>query len=393
MSRTRLLALLDYYLPGFKSGGPLRTVANMVARLGRQLDFHIVTRDRDATDTAPYPGIQAGAWNEVAGAQVFYAPPGQLTARDLRLRVAEVAPDVIYLNSFFSTLTINMLALRRARLIPPVPVVLAPRGEFSAGALRLKAAKKQAYIATARALGLYNGLVWQASAEDEAADIRRVMGALNVQVAPDIPAPLAAAQPPVPTKAPGRLRLVFLSRIAEKKNLHFLIELLPLLRAETVELMIYGPIREPDYWARCEAMIARLPAHVTARYGGPVEHAGVAAALAEAHAFVLPTLGENFGHAILEALAVGRPILISDQTPWHDLTLHYAGWDLPLNPEPWLSALQLLVAMDQAEYDRWANCARRHAAAFIAAPSIAESNLALFAEAQTRYEAAPPVHP
>jgi glycosyltransferase involved in cell wall biosynthesis len=32
--------------------------------------------------------------------------------------------------------------------------------------------------------------------------------------------------------------------------------------------------------------------------------------------FVLPTLGENYGHAIVESLALGLPILISDQTPW-----------------------------------------------------------------------------
>lgn len=392
MARPRILVLVDYYLPGFKSGGPLRTIANMVERIGSRLDFRVLTRDRDATDAGPYPGVRVGAWNEVAGARVYYAAPGGLSGRAIRDRVAEVAPHTIYLNSFFSTLTVRLLALRRAGLIPRVPVVIAPRGEFSPGALGLKAAKKRAYIAAARAAGLYGGLTWQASSELEAAEIRRVMGRAQICVAPDIPAPLGAEPPPAPPKRPGQLRLVFLSRIAEKKNLHFLLELLPLLRAESAELAVYGPVREPDYWARCQALMAGLPGQIVARHHGPVEHADVERALAAAHVFALPTLGENFGHAILEAMAAGRPALISDRTPWRGLAEAQAGWDLPLEHGPWLAALQRLADMGQAEYDQWACGARRHAAAFVAAPTLVEANLALFDQAQKAHEAGTPVH-
>ncbi|HMQ34327.1 MAG TPA: glycosyltransferase [Chloroflexaceae bacterium] len=393
MSRPRVLALVDYYLPGYKSGGPLRTIANMVARLGDRLGFYVLTRDRDATDAAPYAGVRVGAWNEVAGAQVFYAPPGGLSARAIRARVAEVAPDTIYLNSFFSPMTVRLLALRRLGLLPPAPVVIAPRGELSPGALSLKAPKKRAYLAAARAARLYGGLTWQASSDDEAAEIRRELGPAAVRVAPDIPAPLGGEPPAAPPKAPGRLRLVFLSRIAEKKNLHFLLELLPLLRAESVELDVYGPVREPAYWERCRGLMAGLPAQVVARHRGPVEHEAVGAALAGAHVFALPTLGENFGHAILEALAAGRPALVSDRTPWRGLAERGAGWDLPLEHGPWLAALQALVEMGQAEYEGWSRGARRHAAAFVAAPALVEANLALFLQPQRAYEAAPPVHP
>jgi glycosyltransferase involved in cell wall biosynthesis len=47
--------------------------------------------------------------------------------------------------------------------------------------------------------------------------------------------------------------------------------------------------------------------------------------------FFLPTRGENFGHAIYEALASGIPVLISDRTPWRNLESLGVGWDLPLN--------------------------------------------------------------
>lgn len=378
--RPRIFVLLDYYIPGFKSGGPLRTIANMVERLGERFDFYILTRDRDATDQAPYPDVPVDAWTRVGNAQVWYASPGGLSLGAIRRRVAEVQPDLVYLNSFFASITLRLLTLRRLGLLPRVPVVLAPRGEFSSGALRLKAPKKRSFIAAARATGLYAGLTWQASAELEAAEIRATMGRVPLQIAPDIPSSLGPEGPAAPPKAPGALRLVFLSRIAEKKNLHLLLELLPRLRGE-VDLDIYGPVREPAYWGRCEALIAVLPQTVRAIYHGPIEHAEVATALAAAHVFVLPTLGENFGHAILEALAAGRPALISDQTPWRELEARGSGWDLPLVDERWREILQRLVDMGQDEYNRWARGARRHAAMFVAAPTIVEATANLFANA------------
>jgi glycosyltransferase involved in cell wall biosynthesis len=378
--RPKILVLLDYYIPGFKSGGPLRTIANMVERMGDRFDFRVLTRDRDATDTVPYPGVPADGWTPVGQAQVCYASPGELGAMAIRRRVAEVSPDLIYLNSFFSSLTVRTLALRRAGLLPSIPVVLAPRGELSPGALRLKALKKRPFLVAARSLGLYSGVTWQASAELEATEIRRAVGAVAVRIAPDIPAPLGSEGPPAPLKRPGAMRIVFLSRIAEKKNLHMLLALLPQLRGE-VDLAIYGPVREEGYWARCQELIAALPPGISAQHHGPVEHAEVGAALASGHVFVLPTLGENFGHAILEALAAGRPALISDRTPWRDLEARGSGWDLPLDDKLWLATLQRLVDMGQDEYNRWSRGARRHAARFVAAPALVEANVELFTAA------------
>ncbi len=47
--------------------------------------------------------------------------------------------------------------------------------------------------------------------------------------------------------------------------------------------------------------------------------------------FFLPTLGENFGHVIYEALSAGLPVLLSDQTPWGQVNAQGAGWCFPLD--------------------------------------------------------------
>ena len=67
----------------------------------------------------------------------------------------------------------------------------------------------------------------------------------------------------------------------------------------------------------------------------------------------MPNEGDNFGHTMVEAMCAGLPLLISDQSPWRDLQARSAGWDIPLEgPARFTAAVQELVAMDQAAFDR-----------------------------------------
>ena len=50
MSKVKILIFVGYYLPGYKGGGALRTIVNLVQHLGEEFDFWIVTRDRDLGD-------------------------------------------------------------------------------------------------------------------------------------------------------------------------------------------------------------------------------------------------------------------------------------------------------------------------------------------------------
>ena len=146
--------------PGYKAGGPIRTLANMVDKLGDEFQFKIVTADRDFDDTKPYTGIKLDCWNRVGKADVFYMSPKKRSLKDFKKVLCSTECDILYLNSFFSPhFTIKPLLLRRLRLIPDRPLIIAPRGEFSTGALGLKSLKKRVYIAAAKAFGLYKGAV------------------------------------------------------------------------------------------------------------------------------------------------------------------------------------------------------------------------------------------
>lgn len=386
MPKPIILTFVDCYLPGYKSGGPVRTISNMVEQLGDELDFLIVTKDRDAQDTESYPNVVIDSWNMVGKAKVFYASPRKLSVMNVARLINETQHDVLYLNSFFCyPFTIRPLLARRLGLIPKRYTLIAPRGELSQASLEIKRWKKASYMPIARILGLYSDLIWQASSDFELEDIRRGMGSLAqlIVIAPNLPAlPKVKREGEQQNdRAPGEpLRVCFLSRISLEKNLDYALHVLAKVKVP-IEFGIYGSVSDELYWQRCQKLFKKLPAHVVVRYHGEVEHANVAQALSKHDLFFLPTTGENYGHVIFEALASGLPVLISDQTPWRNLEAIGVGWDLPLNGAEKFCA----VIEAQAELDGEARAAQRHLVTRYAQQialdkEVLLSNLALFRE-------------
>ena len=340
MRKRRVLVVADYYLPGFRAGGPVRAISNTVTRLASGIDFFVVTRDHDA-DGSKYHDVEAGRWTAVAAGCVLYAP--RLTPALLRRCVADTACDVIWLNSFFSRASISVLVYRQMGWIRR-PVLLAPRGEFSPGALALKRRRKALALWLLRRTGCLGAVHWLASSDAERHDIGQRVGPVPITCVPESVAEVAAGEQPWPTKSRRRLKAVFAARIAPTKNLIFLLEVLARCEGD-IHLDIIGPLEDPDYWGSCRALMGRLPASVTAEYVGETTHHDLQRRLSSYDVLILPTLGENFGHIIVEAWAAGCPVLLSDRTPWRQLTSSGLGWDVPLDHRDWTAAIDECVAM------------------------------------------------
>jgi glycosyltransferase involved in cell wall biosynthesis len=383
--RPKILTFLRYYLPGYKSGGPIRTISNLVAHLGNDLEFYIVTSDRDATDSVPYNSVTVDEWNTVGNAKVFYASPYSLSFKSFLILLKDTPCDAIYLNSFFDpTFTLFPLIARSLGLIQKRPLIIAPRGEFSKGALALKAWKKKPYLILAKSLKIYSNLFWQASSRHEAEDIRRSFGqtGLKVSIAPNLPPFLELPNldkfTPRSTEAP--LRIIFLSRITPMKNLDLALSVLAKVNAR-IEMGIYGPIRDEVYWQHCQHLMEMLPTHVHAAYYGSIQPELVPQLLASYDLFFLPTKGENFGHVILEALCVGTPVLISDQTPWsHD---NEGGCTTCTIDDRlgFISEIERFARLSDNEQQSARRAANAVARSFIKNSSIKEKNFNLFFEA------------
>lgn len=396
-----ILSVVEHYLPGYRAGGPVRTIANLVERLGNEFQFRILTSDRDLGEKQPYPVSRPGIWQTVGKAQVLYLTPQKQRLAAWRRILNETEAHVIYLNSCFSRLAVQTMLLRKAGQIPDRPIVLAPRGELSKGALGLKRFKKRTFLTVAERLGLYEGVLWQASSQYEQRDILSVfassgLSARDIVVAPDLiiltaqeagPASLLAfnkeGRPDAQQclKARGSVRIVFLSRIARKKNLSFALQLLSLVAGE-VSFDIYGPIEDQSYWEECRALMRRLPTTVHAGYRGPVPPQEVSSVFSQYHLFLFPTLAENYGHVILEALHAGCPVMVSDQTPWQDLAEKQAGWVFDLDSSgQFVNSLQELVAMDEGEFRRRSEAAHAYALSVNHDPRAVDANRQLFLRA------------
>jgi glycosyltransferase involved in cell wall biosynthesis len=369
-----ILVFVPYYLPGYRSGGPARSIANLVAHLGRDLHFVIITSDRDFGDLAPYPGISPGEPCRIGSADVIYVDARLMRPARIAALLRDVRPDAVYLNSFFSRpFSINVVLWRRLGRIPWLPIVLAPRGEFSPGALRIKPRRKRVCLAASRILRLHSDVIWQASSPMEVADIRRCMGPVQrdgrsriivapIIASPEQPPPGDRMQPVVPrSKAPDSLRVAFLSRLAPKKNLLGALQILNGVRGN-LEFNIFGPVEDEKYWRACRAAMEGLPANIRAAYQGPLTPDQVPAVLAQHDLLFFPTFGENYGHVIQEALAAGTPVLVSDQTPWRDLTAARVGWDLPLDrPDAFRNVLETCITTDRTTFADWSERAARYA--------------------------------
>jgi glycosyltransferase involved in cell wall biosynthesis len=200
-------------------------------------------------------------------------------------------------------------------------------------------------------MGLLDGVWLHATGEAEANDIRRhLFWADKIVVAQNVRRVEFKPDPVALDCASGRaLRIVFLSRIDRKKNLDYALNVLRDMDI-TIEFDIYGPVSDGAYWRACQRMAAQMPGNVIVTYKGAIPNAAVAETLSKYDALLLPTAGENFGHAIFDALAVGLPVIISDRTPWCNLEEEHAGWSLPLDDAIGFSrALTTLKAMSVVE--------------------------------------------
>ncbi len=371
--KPRILILIEYYLPGFRAGGPVRATVNLVDWLGDEFDFSILTSDCEFGDPTPYPGVQTGNWYDRGKARVRYLAAHERTLTAFRRHLREIPYDLLYLNSVFANSTVYALLLKRLGQLPDRPVVVAARGTLSVSALDLKPRKKQVYLDLARALGLYERVIWHATSQAESEDIMRVFGksalahmGLITEFISNMPLPpYADTDISSSAKYQGAARIGFLGRVSPMKNLTFALETLRSIQGK-VEFDIWGPIEDEAYWQRCRTIIETLPVSVNVSLKGAVAPDQVAAVMQGYHLFFLPSLSENFGHVILEALCAGCPVLTSDQTPWKELADHGAGWALPLdNPEAFRQRVQQIVDMDAEAMQDMVNHAARYGRSYI----------------------------
>lgn len=383
--KKRVLILIDWFTPGFKGGGPIRSVTNLVRALSNEIEFSIVTRDTDLPDAEtprplPYADVPSDVWIELPGkAKIIYLSAANLKTGAMRKIVEAQNFDFLYLNSLFSTRFAILPLLTAARQTKrDYEIIVAPRGSLQAGALRQKAAKKTFFLQLFKRLPIARRIIWQATDEQERADLEKHFGArAQIRLAANLPEQHRFEWRETP-KTPDAVRFFFASRVSPKKNLEFFLERLRAARGAIV-FDVYGALEDINYLEKCKRIVERLPPNVLIEFKGALPPEKLREAVCDYHFSVLTTRGENFGHSIFESLLIGKPVLLSDKTPWRDLAKRHLGWDISLDDfAAFDAAIEQCVRMNQSEYDEWSQAAWKFAREYQNAPELVQQSRELF---------------
>ncbi|WP_409295935.1 glycosyltransferase family 4 protein [Peribacillus sp. SCS-26] len=350
--KKRLLILNGQYLPGYKGGGPIQSCVNMVENLADQFDFYVLTGDRDFKANEPYKNIRVNEWNKIGSAKVFYMSPDMQTLSGFKKVMNEIDYDMLYLNGFYSPVfTIKPLLLRKFGKLKQRTTFLTPRGDFTGGSENKKI-KKYTYIYLSKLMGLYSKVIWHATSNLEAKDIQKKFKSSDIFMVPNLPTRYIPKRTNL-HKDSGTLRLVFVSRIFPKKNLKFALEVLKKVPIGNIIFDIYGPMEDETYWNKCKKVIKGLPENITVSYKGEVPHSEIAHVFEQYHAFFFPTLGENYGHVIIESMMNNCIALISKGvTPWDDYGGNGGFVEDISDTFAFVDVLEKLVKLNNDEYQK-----------------------------------------
>lgn len=240
---------------------------------------------------------------DVDGVQVCYFPspfPRLYWSPEMRRALGEVRGyDVAHIHAVF--LWPGVAAARAARAAG-VPYVISPRGMLVPELIRRKSrATKTVWLRLMEHRGFAHAAAIHFTSKLEWEDAKRV----GLPLPSPIVVPNGVDIPPRPEVPRDERTLVFLGRINWKKGIEHVIDALPRLRAR----LIVAGNDEENLTPRLRALAESLGADV--EFPGPVYGAAKDELLARATLFVLVSESENFGNAVLEALAMETPAVLS----------------------------------------------------------------------------------
>ncbi len=352
-TKPNILIFIDWFLPSYRAGGPIQSVNNIILNLKTKYNFYIITSDSDLDAPLDLKAHQKNKWIKKDTHQVIYVDKKHQNKSFYNSIIQDRAFIAIYLNSMFSP---------RFSLLPfllfkskPIKIILAPRGMLGKGALSIKPFKKKVFLKVFKILRWHRRITWHATTMTEENEIIKRFGTrVDIETAPNLSSP-TTNELIEKDKKPCHLNLFFMSRISTKKNLLGALKVLMTIdKKYQINFSIIGPVEDKHYWQSCMKLIKSLPNNIIINQIGPVPHYNINNILTKQHVLFLPTLHENFGHVIVEAWQNACPVIISNQTPWQNLTEKKIGYAHPLNNlSDYKISIERFAAMNQETFNDW----------------------------------------
>lgn len=366
-----VLIFCDYFSPAYKAGGPIQSLDAMVKALNKDVQFSVFCSDHDLDGSKLK--VQKDKWINYENSLVFYASQQFLKVQNILSLLKEKKATTLFINGIYSWY-FNLVPLLLAK---DVRKIVSVRGMLHPGALSQKPFKKKIYLLLWKLLRIHHACDFHATTNDEKDFITSVFGkTVKVWVAGNFTKVLDYNIPPVKEESP--LILISVALISPMKN-HLLILQALQKSDENIVYLIYGPVKEDNYWKKCTLLIKEMPANITVVYKGEIVPAKIPDALREAHVFILPSKSENFGHAIYEAMTAGKPLITSHFTPWNNLKENSAGLNVSIDtPEEIREAVNFFAGLDNAMLEKWSRAAREFALKAVDTNNITKQYLDMF---------------
>lgn len=213
-----------------------------------------------------------------------------------------------------------VLAAARAAKRFGTPFILRPCGQLDRWSLAQKRWKKRAYLA------VFGALVRHAAAIHFTTEGERDSSRAAIGEAPSFVIPIGIAETAYDNLPPpavfsrrfpglaGRRVVLFLGRLHPKKQPDVLIDAFARVapNIDDLHLVLAGPAEE-GYLTILKARARDRGVAERTTFAGPLVGAAVTEAYRAAVLFALPSMQENFGITIAEAMAASCPVLVSDR--------------------------------------------------------------------------------
>jgi glycosyltransferase involved in cell wall biosynthesis len=325
-----------------RRGGPSQAAIEMVTALRlRHVDASILTTNDDCESLLT--DLPLGGWTTYAGVPVLafprWSPPmGALKDYNFCSRLNRWLPnnihnfDLLHVHALFSyPSTMAMVHARRAR----IPYLLRTIGQLSPWSLAQSKLRKQLMLQLVEKRNLDSANLLHFTTPRERDECFTAFGQSFPSLVLPLGVRLPALLPEVKSKKEG-LRLLFLSRLHPKKQLEVVLKALSLLQAKYPkglwQLDIAGS-GEPAYLSSLQKLAGQLNLNHRCRWLGHVQGDAKTSLLQQADWFLLPSAAENFGIAVVEAMAAGTPVIVSPQVAVADMIVAAgAGLVCPSDP-------------------------------------------------------------
>jgi len=348
MNSRKILILYDYFDPAYKAGGPIRSLVNLVRLMEDLVGIHIITSNQDHDGFIM--NVEPDKWTRYGkSAKVLYLSKRNRGLHSIKKIITEVNPEVVYLNGMYSVhfLVYPLWILRNWK---GIKIIIAPRGMLQSESLSIKPIKKKIYLFLVKHFLLRKEINWHVTTIQEKIDLQNVIGdAKEIHEVGNVPH-YQKNNKIVSGETQERKIFGTVALISPMKNIHLILETLAIIPFD-LTYILYGPIKDQQYWSTCLDRIKKLPLNIKVRYEGEISPDRVSEAIQNFDFYIQPSKSENFGHSIFEAFNLGVPVIISDQTPWKFLQKKNAGWDVDLtDPQSLEKAIRAAIQMDDDTY-------------------------------------------